>query len=475
MDENVVTVADEALKPEVTEKSRFGVFVAGLAMILFTLGLAACIILWKYAQLYEATVPEPYMSRFMHSLSPDDWKEYLFSNINGDVSEFEEDEQLFGELYDTYLSNTEFTWRLNTAESDAQKSVYTVSAGNIDLCKVTLVPPEGEKLAFGRHTWEVDAIIPCSFTERLENITVEIDAPEGREVFVNGKELNPEYIVGQVRAPFITELEERIGTDARFTRYRIENVYGAIDVTDSDGKHFSCVRDADVYRYIIPSEDTYSFVVEAPEGVRVSVCGAELEESEATGQGEDIFEGFDRYTGDGAWKTLVYSQSGLYAEPVVTAVDVDGNELVPFVSSSGKIYFFLPEDGVNTRIRTNYVRAFFIRYASYATKTFRSDDTDRFDLLMSSILPGTELFRYVGYSTDAMAWASYTNIKYDEITYEDIRTVGKRAFFCTVRFSADITSHTWEGEKKYSETEAYEMLFVSYNNGWYAAAMSALQ
>lgn len=117
----------------------------------------------------------------------------------------------------------------------------------------------------------------------LESVALEIDAPPETEVFINGVALGQAYQTGEIPCPGLTELESRFETVPHYVRYRVDAMYGSVSVTDSQGRELAPEGESaeGLVRYVVPAEETYSFTVRAPEGVTVSVCGAQLDPAEA--------------------------------------------------------------------------------------------------------------------------------------------------------------------------------------------------
>ena len=92
----------------------------------------------------------------------------------------------------------------------------------------------------------------------------------------------------------------------------------------------------------------------------------------------------------------------------------------------------------------------------------------------SIILPGTDLYNYVGSSRAAMIWASATKTEYKNLTYGNFHSIGDKCFVCTVSYDADMTANSWYERYSYELKNSYELVFVKKNDVWYAAKMSVL-
>ena len=90
---------------------------------------------------------------------------------------------------------------------------------------------------FGRELWQLGEIRPAFTVDGLESVAVEIDAPAGETVYLNGIPVGDRWLTGgSVPCPELTELESRFAEQPSYVRYRVEPLYGAIAVTDSRGR-----------------------------------------------------------------------------------------------------------------------------------------------------------------------------------------------------------------------------------------------
>ena len=241
------------------------------------------------------------------------------------------------------------------------------------------------------------------------------------------------------------ELTELSAFEQRFTaarprmvRYEVGPLYGQIAVSDPDGAEIPPVGEPEngVLRYVIMPKTTYSFRVEAPEGVTVSVCGAELGEEQILSREQNIFRKLDKYLPDGGYDTIQYGADGLYIEPVISA-SCGGAELTPVIDAEGRYIFFYPSDENISIAMREAVEGFFDAYMYYTSYKYNGvalkDLTDR-------ILPGTELYSYVTHSYDAMIWASATEMNQKELRFDNFHRVGDNCFTCTINYKANFTA-----------------------------------
>lgn len=285
------------------------------------------------------------------------------------VSEFEDPETLFQQYYDAVLRDAAYTYRKSTEEAGDGAERYVIRAGASDLCEVILTPRADSGLGFGFHLWDVGEIRSCFAMKGLESVALEIDAPPETEVFINGVALGQAYQTGEIPCPGLTELESRFETVPHYVRYRVDAMYGSVSVTDSQGRELAPEGESaeGLVRYVVPAEETYSFTVRAPEGVTVSVCGAQLDPAEAVSSGPGILEGLEAYLKEGeGYHTLTYTFSGLYTQPEIAAWDGEGNQLRPLLCRDGALVYFLPQDDALQQEQTARVEEFFNAYITYS-------------------------------------------------------------------------------------------------------------
>ena len=303
-----------------------------------------------------------------------------------------------------------------------------------------------------------------------------IEAPDGVTPFLNGTAVGQEKIVDPaVALTQLSELEQRFDAPGpRMVRYEVGPLYGQIAVSDPDGNEIAPVGEPEdgVLRYVIMPSTTYSFRVEAPEGVTVSVCGAELGEEQVRSREQTMFRGLSDYLPEGGYDTLRYEADGLYIEPQIRA-SYNGVELSPVIGGDGRYIYFYPDDDDISIAMHQAVEGFFDAYMYYTSDKYNGvslkDVTDR-------ILPDTELYSYFSHSYDAMIWASATEMDQKELRFDNFHRVGDKCFTCTILYKADFTATQWYGKDSYAREDGYKMVFIRGEEGqWLAATMSAFE
>ena len=448
------------------------VFIAVYSVIFLLAGTAGCWVLYQYAASYEASIPEHVMDEFMASASEDRWYEIIRGDVDLPESEFEDTGAIFDAYYDAAVRGKKLSYWKYMDEYTDETPVYKVRGGGMDLAVVRLVPEGSGAAGFGRELWRVGETRGVLALDHLESVTVEIDAPRGDTVYINGKAVGERWLTGEAApVPDLTDLESRFTDVPSFARYRVP-MYGEITVTDEKGVALSPQRSDDgrTVRYVAREDEFYSFTVRAPELVTVTVSGAVLDAGEAVRSEPGVLAGLDAYTGGSAYRTLTWSYSGLYTRPEITA-EMSGRALTPLINEKGELIFFPAQDDALADEMRPTAEAFFNSYIDYSGKAY---NTARHHNLLSRILPGSELYTYVRDSRDAMIWASATQVHYDELTFSDFYRVSDSCFTCTIRYKADFEAQSWYESYTYDLQNAYEMAFVRSGNRWLAAAMSVV-
>ena len=456
--------------------SGWGLFLLFWTMLLLMLGFLVCVVFYKYTAVYEETRPERTMDALMAEMSEEDWRETLAASAGG-VSEYEDARELFDDYFDRTVKGKTISYRRDLSRSDETQAVFAIYAGPARIGEVRLLPHQSdERFSFGRSQWEVDSITSKTLSDSLQALTVQIEAPDGVTPFLNGTAVGQEKIVDPaVALTQLSELEQRFDAPGpRMVRYEVGPLYGQIAVSDPDGNEIAPVGEPEdgVLRYVIMPSTTYSFRVEAPEGVTVSVCGAELGEEQIRSREQTMFRGLSDYLPEGGYDTLRYEADGLYIEPQIRA-SYNGVELSPVIGGDGRYIYFYPDDDDISIAMHQAVEGFFDAYMYYTSDKYNGvslkDVTDR-------ILPDTELYSYFSHSYDAMIWASATEMDQKELRFDNFHRVGDKCFTCTILYKADFTATQWYGKDSYAREDGYKMVFIRGEEGqWLAATMSAFE
>ena len=195
-------------------KDGWGLFLLFWTLLLLTAGFVICVFFYRYAAAYEDTRPEKVMDELMDTMSPEDWRAAMAPTA-GEIGEFEDGKALFESYFDSSVKDRTLSYRRDMGKSGADLAVFSVYAGPSRLGEVRLVPVEGTRIDFlrsewARSEWKLDSITAADLTSTLEALTVEVDAPDGMEVCINGRPLREELIIDPaVTVPGVGELEAR--------------------------------------------------------------------------------------------------------------------------------------------------------------------------------------------------------------------------------------------------------------------------
>lgn len=456
----------------VKRKLSWGIKLLIWAAFLLILGAVGCIVLYNYTGVYERTRPEIAMDALMADMDEDDWYRAIRETVPEDSTPFESNEVLFDEYFKSFLRGSSFTYT-RALDSSAEQPRFSVYGGRYRAATVTLKAKAGGKGGFGRSEWEVERIEAFDFRTALTGLTVQIDAPNGYRLFVNGVAVPESYLTASdIPTPHLTALERRFDTRTGYLRYTIPGLYGNVTVTGEDGAEIPPSGEIEngVCPYTVDAYGSYSFRVKVPAGATVTVSGAVLTESDIDHVCKDIFAGLDAYTDGNAYTSLYYAGDRLYTRPEVTVLDSDGREMAPMVGGDGSLYCLRGGDEVPEEIR-DAVRTFFTRYMNYASHGL---NRTALGALLEVVVPQSDLFRYIRNSADAMYWASDTELSFDELSIDHFDFISDRCFTCAVHYSASATSQSWYNESSYQTENGYQLVFVMYNKRWQAAAMVGL-
>ena len=455
---------------------------------ILVLGLVSCVILYRYLDVYEQTRPEAVLDQLIADNSTQELILKAENNVNFELTKYESAEALYEEYISGADSEKPLTYRLDTTEegSDAEtkaestangglkKQRYIVRSGAYNICNVTL-EEFGDPVGFGRRKWQLSEIEAADVTKALNGVCVSVDVLPGEEdtFTLNGLPVGEDY-TSLTEVPIEDEsnsvVERSMDNPPVFHRITIGPLYTDVIVENKDGKVLSCNRDEGGTLYFRASEPKYRQIVEAPEDVEVYINGVLLTKEMSTSVKDDLFEGLEEYVKDAPCKTVTYDIGPLYTEPVVTAKGNGVNTSILPVSEDKVLVF--ADDG-ETEDGEMYAAAkdYFTAYMNYSSYSYNGG---AFSNLLSKILPGTELYSYVGNSRAAMIWASATKTEYKNLAYENFHQISEDCFVCTISYDADMTASSWYERYSYELKNSYEVVFVKKNDRWYAAVMSVL-
>lgn len=455
----------KAPAPAPGRKRHFGRFVLIYTLVFLLVGAAGLGVLYKWLDSYEQSRPQHVMDAFMVGKTEEDWLSAMLSTEALAVTEFENGEEIVRAYFDASCRGKTFTYREATGVSEADQPVFTVKAGAADVCRVTLRPTES--VGFGFHLWTVDKCEAYISPYSLKSATVEIEAPSDEKVSLNGVPLTELYMVeDHIPCETLGALESRYAEQPYRVRYAVEGLYGDITVTDGAGSVVSPASSDGSIVYKLGGEGGYSFTVTAPEEVKVSVCGTELNDNEEVRRDNGLLTGLETWVSAGSG-TVTYSAEGLYRRPEITATPPEGRSLRRSDAEDGSVIFTYAGDENAKAEYESVVKGYFDTFMAYSA----GRDT-AFLALLGATLPGTELYTYIQDSTAAMYWASATEVDYEYLNFEDFISWTDDCFSCRVSYKAHLTARSWYEVRESDMENVYDMVFIRQGGVWYAAVMN---
>ena len=455
-------------KPEKENKKRlpWGAFLGIWAGAMLLLGLGLCVFLYRYLAIYEVTRPEATVEELLKNNDAETLISLAKTDLRLDVTEFENEIELYEDYLKTVDLSKEMSYRSDNKRSTEENPSFVVQCGAGIVFDVTL-KVKGESPGFGRNYWEVESLHVSSVTDALPSADVVVDILHGEKAYLNGKEITEAYLTDSaVQIPDLSEIESRSASVPAFEEYRIGPLYRDLKVTDEEGNALSYTEKGGKY-YYQASTGKYRVVIHAPEDLKVCVNGAELTKADATGSAKDLTEGLDEYTGGKTYPVLTYELSGLYLPPEVTVADGQKGSIL---ATTGDSFYVFADDGGNEELETA-AKGYFEAYMRYSAYAFQSGN---YYALLGKILPGTELYRYVANSRDAMIWASATKTEYKDLRYENLHRISDDCFVCTISYDAEMQASSWYKRYNYELKNAYRVVFVKRGDVWLAATMDVL-
>ena len=476
--------------------------------VMMAAGAALCVVLYKFLDVYEQTRPEAVMEELLADNSTEELITLAKDNVTFTLTRYESPEELYAEYVEGVDTTKALTYRLDTSattgtgkegnatasadtgkentgadganptsinltagKNDLQK--YIVRSGAYNICNVTL-EQYGEPVGFGRKKWKIASVEAADVTKVLQGVNVAVDVIPGEEgIFaLNNLAVGEDYISSEEVAiddESDSAVERSMANPPVFNRITVGPLYTDVCVTDADGNVIACKKEENGTLYFRASEPQYKCVVEAPDDIEVCVNGVPLTNDYAAVVNDKLFEGLEEYVGDAGYRTVRYDVEPLYLEPEVTAGTGSGVSVVPVKEGEWAVLHDdgESEDGERYAVAKDYFTAY-MNYSSY------SYNGGSFSVLLSKILPGTELYNYVANSRAAMIWASATKTEYKNLSFENFHSVGDNCFVCTISYDADMTASSWYERYSYELKNSYEVVFVKKNDRWYAAKMSVL-
>jgi hypothetical protein len=373
------------------------------------------------------------------------------------LSEFESDSAVSIIPHLHKIRDVQYSIRKKTDESTDEAPIYIVRAGARDIGVIRLIPI-GDA-GFGFSLWEVGSIeLLDSFVDALVG-SVSITASQNAHVEINGIPVPHEF---------------RNDSEIEYsTNYLIQGIYGDVEVSvlEYDGSMPApYYAENGIYYFPIIKPFSREFSVFAPSGSNIFVNGELISTEYITDSGiiPEIF--IDAVSASRVplfYEQYEFELDGFYSNPIVTADDGSGNELMLEVADSGEISFSLPFSP-DLKARHSATAETFIRaYVSFGANIGNNVDAN-FTIVSALMLRTSDLFRRTRDATGTMEWTSNVVIRYNSLEIDNFRQLGDEFFSCEIRY--DITHQT-----RYETSEVigyFEVLFVLHEGEWLAAKMT---
>ena len=428
------------------------------AVFIVAIGVGT-VVFWRYIEAYELSRHEHAIQYLRENIDYDFWERSVESAMIPLLTVFESDVGAPVERHLHKIRDVQYSFRQKTDESSAQAPIYIIRAGPKDIGIVRLVPTVD--VGFGFNLWEVGSIeLLDSFVESLaENVSVTVS--QNATVEVNGVPLEQE---------FLTECEFEYGA-----AYLLQGIFGEVEVSvfEFDGRKSEpyFAQNGEFYFPIInPFTRTFNILV--PEGADVFIDGEKVSPGHISVRWlmPEVFDG-GLSMSDIPFTMFRYEfeQSGFYVEPVVTAVDRSGSELVPIETGGGEILFTTPFCPELKERHTATVETFIRAFVNFSTN-IGENTGGNYGNVSRLMLRGTELQRRTQGATTTLSWLRNSRIRYNSLEIDNFRPFGDDHFTCEVRYNIN---HRTEYQTRDVDGH-FEILFVRSGGNWLAAKMIAI-
>lgn len=442
-----------------TRKRRLSVFF--IVMLSITLLLLAAIGVgtvhfWRYIEAYEASRLEHIILHLQDNVDYDFWESQVEKAIASRLTVFEKAGETPIEAFLPRIREVRYVLRQKSDENTAEAPVYVIRAGARDIGIVRFA--QLEDIGYGFHLWDVSSMeFLESFIDAFDR-SISITASQNATITVNDIPLSEKYRI---------ECQYDYGAS-----FLIDGIYGDVRVSvfEFDGTRSEpYIEEGGFFLYPITIPFSRTFNIVAPEGVAVFVDGEQLLEDKVTDDRiipgiftgivdpDDVPEVFFRYE---------YEQSGFYTEPVVTAVDPQGRNIVTEISGDGVISFIIDFSPEHKELHYSTVEAFIRAYVVFATNVGGNFDSN-LATLSNHVLRGSDLHRRFQNSRGSMDWVGGTSVSFNWLEIDNFRPYGEDYFSCEVRYN--ITGRYTYGSR---ETEgSFELLYILSGGRWVALNM----
>ena len=452
-----------------SKRSRLGfykVLILVMVMLIAAIG-AGTVYFWKYISAFEDSRLEHVIEDLQTNIDYGYWERNVERAIASRLTEFESGGAVPLQPYLPKIRDVRYDFRQKTDETRPEAPVYIIRAGALDIGIVRFVPTVD--IGYGFNKWEVGSIeFLDSFIDSFGR-SIRITASENAGVSVNGVPVSSGYLV---------ECDIEYGAT-----YLIDRIFGDVEISvlEFDGRESGLSRvENGWYHYPVTIPFSRVFNIVVPEGCTVFVDGGPIPPDKITDDAivPEIFVGaIDPSKIPMFMHRYEFQIDGLYLEPVITASDAQGRELLLVGSDAAasglsdctELHYIGDYSSEYKETHSGTVEAFIRAYVNFAANVGGNVNAN-ISRLFDYVLRGSELYSRIQASRSAMEWVASVAVAYNTLAIDDFRPYGDNFFSCEVSY--DITNRTHAGERELAG--CFEILFESSNGKWLAVNMMAI-
>jgi len=445
-----------------SKSGKFGYFLIRYAVVFLACIVIGLICFWKYIAAYESSRPEHTMDSLIQTMDKDSGTDALKENFK--VSEFEDKDKVFKEIYSSYLQGQSCSYRKMPGEYTDDTPVYIIRSGTVDLLKVSLEPKGKNAAGFGFQLWKVSSM--GLLNDKTRPLTIE--APPNAAVSINGIAVSKDYITdNHVEYRNLTAQEKRFNNAYRVL-YSVNGLYDEAKVSALDEQGSELTNENAAGGKLVFDSKRYSVKVTAPSNAIITLNGIELGKGDVTGTlfSSKQFNGLKKYV-DSVPDIVTYEIDGFKTAPEIAAKDASGQKLTSREDADGGTVFGFQSNEKLKNEHTQLVTDFIKDYVSFSTNKGNNTGSN-FSRLSKVLLPGTETYNRIKNSIDGISWVSGHIVEYRVLTADDFIACGENCFACHVSLGLSMTSN---GNTQDTDS-SYNLVLVRSGGVWLVGNMS---
>ncbi len=239
-------------RKKVKEKKTFKKAFLTVLIVFSAILVAALISLWVFLSSFEKSRPEHYAQTIIENIENGNYDDIHLVTADGlsiNDESLMADKDAIADIIESKINASETTYRRLSSESDGEKNVYLVKAGDEKLLKVEMVKSD-KKFNFGFSDWKEQETVLLSAD--LQPKTIKAQVPTASRLYVNGEEIPEEYITdnsGEIELLNTLRDWEIIGEQPKVATYQVSGIWMNPEVTcEEDGKNpVTCILINDLY------------------------------------------------------------------------------------------------------------------------------------------------------------------------------------------------------------------------------------